>query len=374
MNDKIKICFVVLGTMYSGAEIVLNRFLKANSDIDPYILLLYKNEEVTKKFEKLYGRERVFTLNFKFSQWNITFLPYIEKLRLLKKYKQIVKSIYPDIIYINNTTETMLVGGMIKSIPNICHIHDMKSLSRSPIRMEATIQGIKKCEKVVTVSEACRSDWNMDMEVIYNGINEEIFEYKKTNGIKNIGFIGTPIKRKGIDIILDSLDVILSSHENIRFNFAFNKEIALDLQEKLYEKCEKYKDRIKIFKELSEKEVIKFYDDMDLIIVPSRHDPLPTVIMEAEARGTLVIGSGADGITELLNNKKDLIMDTISCEGLINEIERVLNLNLDNINQITQELFQYCKDKFSSKNKNKKLMNIIYGIYRSNECEKIIMH
>ena len=67
-------------------------------------------------------------------------------------------------------------------------------------------------------------------------------------------------------------------------------------------------------------------------------------------------------------------MDTISCEGLINEIERVLNLNLDNINQITQELFQYCKDKFSSKNKNKKLMNIIYGIYRSNECEKIIMH
>lgn len=365
MKGKIKICFVVLGTMYSGAEIVLNRFLENNDQIEPYILLIYKNDEVSYKFTELYGKERVFSLNMKYTQMNITYLPHIEKIKLAKEYKRIIKYICPNIIYINNTTETMLVGNMIKSIPNICHVHDMKSLSRSPIRIKATIESIKKCKKAVTVSKACRDDWNMDMEVVYNGLDNGNFEYKETKKIKNIGFIGTPIERKGIDIILDSLDSLLSKHKDIIFNFAFNKDISSDLKEKFYEKCEKYKDNINVFRGLSSTEVIKFYDDMDLIIVPSRHDPLPTVIMEAEARGTLVIGSNIDGIPELLNNKNELLMDNISCNVLINQVEAVLNFGIDNINKITLELFQYCKNKFSSQNKNEKLMNIIYEVYRS---------
>jgi len=349
-EKKVKVAFVVLGSAYSGAEVVLNRYLQENESIEPYFILIYSNNDIHKKMKELYGDNRIYSLGFTYSQLNITYLPFFERIKIKNKVKQVIKEISPDLIYLNNTTETMLVAGVFKNTPQICHIHDMKSHSRSPIRIFSTIKGIKKCSKAITVSHACQRDWNLDMSVIYNGIDKSLFKYKTINRIRNIGFVGGLSYRKGIDIVLDSLDDIMAQNKDIIFNFAFNSienEMYLSQLKKLQIK---YKNKINLFQCLDEEKIVSFYDKMDLIVVPSRHDPLPTVIMEAISRGVAVIGTKVDGIPELLNNEEYILMDKNNI-GLSNKIDFIAKLDNEELNKLTLKLFECSKERFNTENK-----------------------
>lgn len=346
LEKKVKVAFVVLGSAYSGAEVVLNRYLQENENIDPYFIMLYSNNEIYKKMIELYGDNRVCSLGFAYSQVNITYLPFIERIKIKNKIKKVIKEISPDLIYLNNTTETMLVANEFNDIPQICHIHDMKSHSRSPFRIFSTVKGIKRCSKAITVSNACQRDWNLDMEVVYNGIDSSLFKYRTINRIQNIAFVGGLSYRKGIDIVLDSLSEIMDKNKDIKFNFAFNSVEDEMYLKQLKELQVKYTDRIKLFECLNEEDMINFYDKMDLIVVPSRHDPLPTVIMEASARGTLVIGSKVDGIPELVGNRDKLMINNIDRKSLIDKIERIIKLDNKEINNLTIQLFEFTKNKF----------------------------
>lgn len=362
MNNKKKVAFIVLGSTYSGAEVVLNRYLEGNESIDPHFILIYRNEEVRNKFNSLYGQYKVYSLNLEYKQRNITFLPFIEKNKISSKLKIILDIIKPEILYLNNTTETMLLGDLGQDIPKIAHIHDMPSYSRSPIRLFYTRKGIKKCDKVLTVSKACADKWKMDMEVIYNGIDNRLFLYKETNKIYNIGFVGGLTKRKGIDVIIKSIDEIMRISRDIRVNFVFNSvedESMLDL---LKFAALKYENRIILYNNLEQKEMINLYDNMDLIIVPSRHDPLPTVVMESLSRGTLVIGSNIDGIPELLNYNQELMLDNLSSKALVSKIKEIIRFDNRKLNNLTSKLFSYSKTNFNSKDKMLRINCIIKDI------------
>lgn len=348
---KIKVCFVILGNTYSGAEIVLNRFLQYNNKIDPYFLLIYKNNDVTKIFEDLYGKEKIYNMNYIYRQINIKILPFIERISMKKTFSKYINIISPELIYINNTTETMLLANIIKYIPNVCHIHDMKTHSRSPIRIYQTIREIKKCSKSITVSKACQRNWGIDMEVIYNGIDEQNFKYRRINKINNIGFVGSLIYRKGVDVLIDSLNKVMDNNKNIKMYFVINDNINKEIEEKLKNIEKKFEERIIVFKNLNEKQMIEFYDNTDLVIVPSRHDPLPTVIMEAISRGTLVVGNNVDGIPELLNNNKNLLFNNLDEKNLAEFISKIIKMNEETINKTTQNLYDYAKEKFSSREK-----------------------
>ncbi|MGL4570198.1 MAG: glycosyltransferase family 4 protein [Clostridium sp.] len=352
-----KICFIVSGLGYSGAEIVLNRFLKSNLTINPYILILYKNELVMEKFIDLYGKEKVYSLNLEHSQFNIRFLPFCESKKLEKNFLEYINLINPDLVYINNTTETMLISRLIVDLPTICHVHDMKSHTRSPIRKYFTTKAIKKCDKAITVSNACMNDWDLNMKVVYNGLNDNMFKYRKISKIEQIGFVGGLTNRKGIDVLFNTLDEIIKLNNKIVINIAFNGGEEVYLQKlKIYKK--KYKNRINVFENLDEINIIKFYDSIDLLIVPSRHDPLPTVIMEACARGTLVIGSDIDGIPELLNNNKELLFN-LNEDELIKRIKYISNMSQDELETLTFKLHRFAKDSFNEGIKRKIINDII---------------
>lgn len=364
---KKKICFVVLGNMYSGAEIVLNRFLKNNYEIDPKFILIYKNINVKKIFEKEYGKSNVFTLDYEYKHKNIMLYPFLERKRIKNKFLNFVKEISPDLLYLNNTTETMLTADMVKNIPVVCHIHDMRSFSKSPIRVFYTVRGIKKCSKALTVSNACKKEWGLDMEVIYNGVDEKKFRYKKINNINNIGFVGSIINRKGVDIIINSLDDIIKKYKNIKFNFVFNDIGDNKILSMLKKKRNEYPENVKLFKNLNEEEMINFYDNIDLLLVPSRKDPLPTVIMEGVARGVLVIGNNVDGIPELLNNMEHNLIDNLNKYSLINKLDEFINMDCQKVNEITYSLYCYINRYFSDRRKREKVNSILYElIYNTN--------
>lgn len=357
-----KVCFVISGFAYSGAEIVLEQYLMNNTLINPYFIIIYNKKEIINKFIDKYGKEKVYTLNINHSKNRLRLFPDIDINLVNYNIKKVIDNIRPDIIYANNTIESMLMGKFVSrtSIPSIAHVHDMKNSIKSIIRKYKTKKNLIKYDKVIMVSKATQQQWNIkDSIVVYNGISNSEFtdtEFKYKDGIRHIGYIGAISKRKGVDFIIESMEEILmlGCNMHIAYSNIDNSRLLNDI----YKLKEKYIDKIIMYYKLDRKQVNSFYNNMDLIIVPSRHDPLPTVVLEAMARGTLVIGSCVDGIPEMIKNDCCLISN-ISRDELIKKIKEIKELDPAEINKIVYKNINFCKSIFNHENKVRQMNNIL---------------
>lgn len=359
----IKVCFIISGFGYSGAEIVLGRYLKDNKLIDPYFIVLYKKKEIYEKFCNIYGKNKVFSLNMKHNKNSLRFIPWYDMTIVKYKIDKKINEINPDIIYSNNTMETMLMGLYAKNsnIPIIGHIHDMKSSIHSVIRRYVTKKNFKNYNCLITVSNATKKDWNeKSMIVIYNGLennyfNSDINSYEK---IRTVGFIGSISRRKGIDFILNEIDDFVKKDLNIIIAYSNIEDYGI--YDKLEEKVLKYPQKVILKQDLKDEEVIDFYDSIDLLIVPSRQDPLPTVIMECMSRGKLVIGNNVGGIPEMID-ENTLIFNTKKSEKIYEKIINIESLGYEKLTALAINQCYKCKRKFNEETKRMNINKIIVG-------------
>lgn len=362
--DVYKVCFVISGLAYSGAEIVLERYLDMNEEIDPYFIIIYRNKKIIKLLIDKYGAHRVFTINLRHSKNRLRFLPMYDAYILKKHMRKYISLISPQVIYANNTIESMLIGKYINksNIKSLAHIHDMKKSIKSCIRKMYTEKMLTRYDEIITVSNACKEDWGIQrMKVIYNGINSTYIkeEVDIRLKIKNIGFIGSISRRKGVDIIIENIEKIISN--NFILHIAYSNIDDRRLFNKLNEKSKLYPQNIILYENLASDKVKKFYDMIDILIVPSRQDPLPTVIMEAMARNTLVIGNNVDGIPEILNNK-ELLFNIEEKNCITSKIDELENKSKQKIEDIIICSNKRCKKNFSYSGKKEKVNNIIKEI------------
>lgn len=342
----IKVCFFISGFDYSGAEIVLDRYIFKNTNIDPYFIILYDNKTVINKYINKYGKEKVFLLNMKHSKNILRFLPWIDLVKVWQKSKSIIKHIDPKILYMNNTHEMMLGQIVVKknNIKSIAHIHDMRKSIASPIKRFWMDRSLRIYNEVITVSEATKKEWkNEKIKVIYNGIDEEYFSNheKYKNKINRIGFIGKISERKGFDVLYNAY----KNNKDLQ-----SKELLIaysSIEHKLNDKLDDIltMENVKGFYNMSYDEIKSFYDQIDLLVVPSKADPLPTVVIEAMARGCLVIGSDVDGIPELLGNDK-LLFKVDDIKSLEEKIVEIINYDDEKIINTSKELNERCICKF----------------------------
>ncbi|MBP1889142.1 glycosyltransferase involved in cell wall biosynthesis [Clostridium moniliforme] len=354
-----KICFIISGIAYSGAEIVLNRYIKDNLDIEPIFIIIYKDKNVKNKFIEEYGSNRVFSLNINYNKNLIRFMPdYISK-EVNEKITPIICKVNPDIIYCNNTVEAMLMNKYIKknSLKSIAHIHDMKRNFKSIITRNFISKSLNEYDVVINVSKANKESWGIKKSVVvYNGLDKEYLKKdKKINGINNIGFVGSLIKRKGIDLILNSIPSLVKLGFNVHIAYS---SYDYKYYKKLNELRKIYTNNIIIYENLKPDEIKKIYDKIDLLIVPSRQDPLPTVVIEAMARGTIVIGNNIDGIPEMINNKEMLFEK----KGLIDKIIDISSRDLKELSKLSVGEIEIVESKFSNENKKNLINNIINGM------------
>ena len=355
-----RICFIVSGFAYSGAEVVLERYIKENKDIKPEFIVIYDKKDVVDRLRDVYGSECVKCLYLRHNKHILRIAPMYEARIIKNKIGDMIQSIKPDIIYVNNTMEAMLLNKYIKStnIPTVAHIHDMKKSIKSIIRREYTQHVLKQYDKVIMVSEATKIQWNIkDSLVVYNGLDKNYFNNKEKeyNFIKNIGIVGTMSKRKGTDLIIGSVDELMKMDINIHFIYNHGES---KLIQAIQNKQKKYSKNIFIYNNLNQEQLKKIYDNMDIVLVPSRQDPLPTVVIEAMARKTIAIGTNIDGIPEMIKDSR-LLIDPNSKESIVSKINEVKHYSCDKLKDLSNNQFEYCKKIFNSSNKNEKVNRIL---------------
>ena len=126
-----------------------------------------------------------------------------------------------------------------------------------------------------------------------------------------IMFIGRFSKEKGVDILVTALKEIYSINNKVSLVMVGAGEEEMSIK-KFY-----FQNKLPVRLVNSARNVFDYYNIADVIVLPSRVDPFPYVMLESGLMSKPFIGSNVDGISELIKHEVN---------GLLFESENVNEL------------------------------------------------
>lgn len=308
-----RVLFVLSGIGYSGAEKVLEDYIKTSKVLVESYFLFYFNGDAFQHFKSIYSN--TICLNLTYNRLILAIL-YHTYYKIVNNFiEDIVNQNEIDIVYFNNSLEGLLGSQYINNHPDsFFHVHDMFSTFRYPPKRWKILQTLRKCNNTITVSEACKKSWKNSIQyVVYNGIaHNDVSVVDKKN---QVVYIGNSSKRKGYDVCVH----VAKSFEKkmIPFVMIFGDKIP----------DYKFPKNVVLYEKLSSIEVLKILNDSKCLFLPTRKDPFPTAILEGIVCDNIVVSHEIDGIPEMLPDKNFLSKNN-SIEDYVQLIDQIISMNL----------------------------------------------
>lgn len=165
------------------------------------------------------------------------------------------------------------------------------------------------------------------IEYIPNGIPEEFFSQKKSKEQNKILFLGRMAPVKYLELLVS----VAKEFPEINFS------IVGVAEPEYLKKINNLKPKnVKIYSPIYNlKEKIKLIDEHRIFVLPSKREAMPQSLIEAMARGKIVISSNTDGGKEIINNNKNGFLFKIGDkEDLKNKIINVFGMKSNEISKI----------------------------------------
>ena len=157
--------------------------------------------------------------------------------------------------------------------------------------------------------------------------------------------IGYIERRKGQDLLIDAIELLSKDiKENAEFILIGDNTSHL-----AFEIANRIKDfnYIKMIGSVSRDEIHRFLDNSDIMICPSREDPMPTGCAEAMMHKVPCLVSDAIGTAACIKNEYDgLIFKREDVNDLYNKIKWCIN-NKSKIRKMGEKSFEIYKRYFS---------------------------
>lgn len=174
---------------------------------------------------------------------------------------------------------------------------------------------IQASDVVMTVSKSIAQELREyhlnpdEVLVVGNCIDEKFFFPKKRksqNDKKYILFAGSMDREKGLFDLVDCGRYICSERSDISFILAGS---GRDLN-KLKRKARKagLQDRFKFLGQVEKDQLVKLYQNATLFVLPSYHEGLPTVLLEAMSCGLPVIATDVRGNRDVISDGENGIL------------------------------------------------------------------
>lgn len=183
---------------------------------------------------------------------------------------------------------------------------------------------LNHANRIVSVSESQKQEileyTNNEIIVIPNFIDEDnykVFQKKESKKIKFLT-VGGLNEQKGIDILLKSISKLRLNNFNVQFDIVGDGD-----------KREEY---IKLVKDLGigelvnfhgqivHAEIMNFFNDCDVFILPSRHESFGVVYIEALAMGKPIIATKCGGPETIINEENGILIDKEDVNALVDTI------------------------------------------------------
>lgn len=139
--------------------------------------------------------------------------------------------------------------------------------------------------------------------ITYNGVDTSLFDRKDKEKYKRVGFVGALKKIKGADFLPDIFQKIQQQNDNVKFTVIGDGPLREDVGKAISQldiNCE-------MLGSVDYDEIPEIMKTIDVLVVPSRNEGLPLVILEANAMNIPVVGTSSGGIPEAIGFEENVI-------------------------------------------------------------------
>lgn len=261
-----------------------------------------------------------------------------------------------DIVHVHHLAHAAVRMSISRSSPFVFTGHSgplMHGYQQSILRKGLYRFVLHRADAIVALSKfeaACLKDLGVDsqkIDVIYNGISSEIFQPRKAEvdspGVLRILFVGQLIPLKGIEILFEALSILRGDGVSIQLDLVYQ----IDRHEEHY---------IALANEMGIMDLVNFrgfmdshtlsqvYRSVDLLVLPSYAEALPSVITEALLSGLPIVATEVGGIPEQVGSFGKLVAPGNSRDlaDAIDEVRR----NLPWFRSRAKEIHDYAASKF----------------------------
>jgi Glycosyltransferase len=231
-----------------------------------------------------------------------------------------------DLIYCNGTPAKIVgaIIGILNGRPVIWHVRSIQRPKSFRFKVMKFLSLFPVVKKIICVSNAAAEQFRFvakKTSVVYNGVDLEEFDLKRTNGVLRIeygipegtiivGSTGRLIPKKGYEDMIKAAATVRSELGESEINKVRFVVVGDTPYYFIQEKHLNYIDYLKgLVKELGledififtgyKKDIRPYLRDFDIFIIPSIYlDPFPRVVIEAMSFALPVVGYKVGGIVE----------------------------------------------------------------------------
>ena len=178
--------------------------------------------------------------------------------------------------------------------------------------------------------------------ILPNGINVNVSNKQKCNQNKKVIFCSRLEKRKGVGKFIELANTFKDSSIDFEIYGPDGGELELvhsEISSKNLMRTLKYNGA------LQAQQVQEVLLETDLLILPSKDEPFPMVILEALAVGTPVLIMPSCGFAKNLDNfESNFVAPTEDFTGLMTAFEKIVNDNFQSKSR--SEIIDYCRATF----------------------------
>lgn len=248
--------------------------------------------------------------------------------------QKIIQDAY-DILHVHWLYPTGKVGNMLAEKWNIpcvitCHGSDVNVTMQKKGFTSPCVSVMERADKVEFVShrfletaESCGYS-GRNAQVLPNGIPAmPDFGVKEQKEKKVVGFVGNLIDVKRVTLFPTIFRMIAEQYPDIEFLLIGDGTKRQWLEDSLAGLPVRFAGRV------PQQKVLELMFSMDVLILPSRNEGWPCVVLEAHSCGTPVVGSDCGGIPEAIGDDDFVVKDQDGFEITFAErVVRVLNQSI----------------------------------------------
>lgn len=282
-----------------------------------------------------------------------------------KQIKDIIEKEKPDLILghmpVAFICDITLPLSLKEKVPFIIKYHHGGSMKKGKFPIDILIglyetiflkRIFKRSNKIITSSEFVKKIFlNKYLDktmVITPAVDIKLFKPSRSNPKNRILFVGNLKKSenyKGLNYLLESMSLIKNKNSKIKLIVVGDGDYRHH-----YEKLSKdlgIEENVEFKGELKERELIKEYNNINILVLPSLMESFGMVLIEAMACKKPVIGSNIGGIPYVIDDGKNgLLVPPKDPQALAGAIMKILE-NPKLAKQMGENGYKKVKDNFT---------------------------
>ncbi len=245
--------------------------------------------------------------------------------------RRICSNVQPHVVHVHGSRAGFFVALARIVLPTLYTIHGFhlfqKPLVLRWLALQAEQYTFHRASRIVFVSRydlACAKKLrllkkNKPHELIYNGISVHSLPQTEHQCSQHIGFIGRLEYQKDPVLFLDVLEHLPEYSATIVGSGSLDALVRKEICRRGLTK------RVNMLGSLSQSETLKVFSMLSVVVLSSRWEGLPLIVLESMSMGIPVVSVNVSGMSEVIENGIDgILVDTRSGESVAHGVRQVM--------------------------------------------------